>query len=212
MAVLFYAADPTPPDPFENFTGDDFTGTNGAQLNTTNWTASTGGSFTDTFTIQNNKAFINLESTPEEALSTSNFALVGDFDIQISIDSVPAINDSIVRMLALSADSAYGCLAGFQRISGVLNFHASHKTAGVWDSQTKVARTNNYGGLRMIRTGTIVVIQYKDGAGAWTQLITKDQSNSDNMLVKLHCKAYAGSPIGANYDDFIINSGTVAAA
>jgi len=211
MSILFYAADPTPPDPFENFTGDDFTGTNGSPLNTNYW--SVYGAYSDEWEIQNNKASINLTTENREALSVSLFTLPSDFDIQIDIDSIVASNPggAVIRFNTFDSGFHNGCFGGVQVISGVKNFHASHLTNDVYDSQTNVARANDYGKLKIVRTGTNVVYSCQDGGGGWVQIKTKDQGSATTMFVYLHARSLPSTSITGNFDNFTINSGVVVA-
>jgi len=134
--------------------------------------------------------------------------LRGDYSIQIDFDSLVDDPDPIVRLLAFNVAGSYGSLIGVQKIGADKNFHCSFRTATIFDAQTNIARTNDYGKLRQRRVGSDVYNECQDGAGGW-QLINSKTQNTDDLLVKLHAKTYATSTQSCNFDNFVINSGTI---
>ena len=189
---------------WDTFSGDDFTGTNGDPLDISVWVDQ--GASAD-WEIQGNKAYINIGAS-KEAISTSLFRMSGDFDVQISFDSVSIGTVGLIRLLAFNEDASYGAFIGAEKVGTDL-ISGSFRTASVFDGATSIGRSNNYGQLRIYRDGNVWYNQYKDGAGALTTLVSKDQSNSDNVAIKFLATTQASSSISGNLDDFIINSGTV---
>jgi len=186
-----------------SFTGDDFTGTNGDPINTTNWVDI--GS-TDNWVIQNNKANCNLGGS-KQLISDSLFRVSGDFNIQIDIDTFASTGDGpLFRLGGWIEDLTYGFWIGFGRPN---TLSGSFKTAGSFDAGTEVARSNNYGKLGIYRIGTVHYLQYQDGGGGWTALVNKDQGNSDDMLIKIFAITGAGEAVSGNMDNFVVNSGTI---
>jgi hypothetical protein len=208
MAVLFYAADPTPPDPFENFTGDDFTGTNGSPVNPIVWQSVgiDGG-----FVIQNNKANINIGQSTEK-ISKSLFEISGDYDIQIDIDSfTSASNFGFIRIGAFTTDLSNAHWVGFERNFGS-ELKGAIKKNGVI-TPALIIRSNTFGKLKLTRAGTVFSNYYIDGSGESFALLDSDDLETyENIHIRLYATTPAGSSIVGNLDNFIINSGTVSGA
>ena len=206
MGIAFYSANSTPPDPFENFTGDDFTGTNGEPLNINYWFDQELGS---SWLIQNNKATVN-HSGATESMSDSVFTLSGDYDIQIDFETDSLPPDAIVRFITLSEDREFYEIIGVQDQGGGIVFQIIYKTNNVWDfGISNVVRTNTYGKLRIIRSGSNISVHYQDGVSGWSEAYSKTQDTAAR-LIRFHAKTYnPGDSLVATFDNFLINSGTL---
>jgi hypothetical protein len=185
-----------------------FTGYNGDLPNTSYWykqPTSTGNSLT----IQDNKLNGSLAAgtgTNEFSL----FALSGDFNIQVDVDSFAAGANSVSLSLVVAHGlpvQTSGVYIGYNFSGGSHKYISGYDVGAGWQPGAGASRTNSYGKLSIRRTGTTISVHYQDGAGGWVEL--DDWSiTSENMHVIFGYNA-AGGTLSANFDNFLINSGTV---
>jgi hypothetical protein len=200
----------TTPSFWDTFTGDDFTGTNGDPLSTTVWTDQAAGF---EWLIQSNKANVNITTgSDSEAKSISTFSLTGDFDIQIDFDSLVFTNSGFLRLYVFNGDLSDGAYIGTAFDSSVHSFNGNTKVDNVWGSSSSPARTNDNGGIRIVRSSANITLKTKDGGGVYTDVFTRSVT-TDDVVVWLQAKtgAAAGDRVSGNFDNFLINSGTVVA-
>jgi len=188
------------------FTGDDFTGANDDPLDPVVWTDTEDDV---SFSIQSNKANLTGLASGEKAQSNSKFLLTGDFNIQIDVDSIVLNHaDSFYTFLVADAETA-STTAAYVRLRAADDvFAANFKVGGSWDSSVTVERTADYGKLKMVRTGNNVVCSSLDGDGDWVVIANGDIGTAD-MYVILNSQSGAGDTVSGNFDNFVINSGTV---
>jgi len=214
MGLSFYI--PTNTTFWDTFTGDDFTGENGSLPNSTIWELVD----TTNLTIQDNKLNFNSnESSDEEFEIVSNFKLSGNFDIQIDIEpqtvTVPSVAYPYLLFFeiadAKTAPSFYSHIL-FRRTSAPIWQMGTQGTDSPWAANTVDAQSINP--VRLTRTSGVVKAFYwndTNGRFEWdggTDGKTMG-TNTDDMYVRLVGTQRANEELEVNYDDFVINSGTV---
>jgi len=196
-------------------TGDDFTGTDGAVPDQTLWREPNEDlwapdllyPFTTGVELEGGR--LKMSQTDNNAFFTfanlnSKFWISGDFDIQVDIDVSDWVNstgpskEATLYLWASEADRISW------RFDGDTGFDANLSVSNVWDGAVQPARTNDFGKLRLIRTGTSVEFQYQDGAGSWTTAATKTFSAID-VMVSLFAR-FEDEPFETFFDNFTINS------
>lgn len=196
--------------------GDAFTGTNGDPPDPDLWTPDLDLWGLDwdfdssDIEIQGDKLRMEQTTTSSTAtfgIAVSKFKLSGDFDVQIDIDvadwsgSTGTSKEGTIYLWETEEDRCYLRFDSEDGISTRVSLSNS------WDTQVSIARTNNYGKLRYIRTGSSLVSQYQDGAGSWTTLATKTFSTGDVYVVLF--QRFVEEGFYTDWDNLVINSGTV---
>jgi hypothetical protein len=211
MSILFYSANP---DPFADFTGDDFTGTNGDPPNPIYWTP--GGA--NGCEIQNNKVRCSITNTLTSATCDSTFELSGDFDVRATLSDVSGYPSSLGAEAGLyvfrSSDMGDNFRIMCDSVSGGslwsvgrIDWGTVHQTAGGPANDRKIR-------LRITRTGTLISTWYDASQGdSYTAITTNyNLGVSDPMWFRMYMANYTTNPsVTLDFDDFVIAAGTVTA-
>jgi len=193
-------------------TSESFTGPNYSQPSGLSWKR-TSHSATCPSYILNNKLFMSVVTPPSSNYNcySSNFALVGDFDIQIDFSDLVTASvwysyagPEFVLSAIDSNSSSY--LKAEIYAPGNLYFISGSSLNGADQSYTRATRYNNYGSFRYKRIGSSLERYYRDGSGDWVHLRTTTFSESP-LIVGI--AQYCPIVMSNNYDNFIINSGTL---
>jgi hypothetical protein len=214
MPILVYSAQAE--NYWDSFSGDDFTGTNGDPLNTEVWSDPYTNHSTTNFgaEIQDNAGRLYLTGVASAGSDScavdSKFSISGDFDIQI--DFLNLVHNNHL---------AAGFQFGFEMDDGDYVFIKPQYYSGgsflvrFYDGSVDdntYGRSNNYGQLRITRTGTTVNTYTVDGGPAsWTLRKSGTLSSDDGHIVLFLYDYNAGSEIRCDFDNFLINSGTIIA-
>ena len=188
------------PTPYD----DTFTGANGSTPDPTKWTL---GNSPD---IQDNMVEIQDAGTTESITSLYTFS--GDFEVQISftIPSPPVINSWNCKLNAV-IDATHRIYVAAARISGNKNWQRGHVNGGSWVYR-QTNRTNDYGGLKISRSGNEFTVYEKDGPDSWAAidtptLITVGSVGQEVTIVIENGRWDSNPTIICRYDDYLINSG-----
>ena len=138
----------------------------------------------------------------------SNFKLSGDFDFEISVSDMTTDTRATYSMLTITE------IGGF---TGPLSFSTNNWSSNYGGSGTQsVARTNNFGKLRYVRSGSTVTAYVKDGnASSWTQINSVAALTTVDTSIRfyLYMDSLSGdsSPFvrSCKWDNFKLNSGTI---
>jgi hypothetical protein len=196
---------------------DDFTGADDDPLNIIKW----GDPFTLHSTtnfgadIQNNMAhfyFTGVSGAGGDGVNVnSNFMLTGDFDIQIDFSNLVHLFHNAA---GFELEVHFGPDPGddhvlikcqyFGAVNWLLRYHDEGNTY-----DTTPARTNDYGKMKITRTGSTVYLWYADGSGDFVSGGSRDM-NSDDCFLRLGGYDWnSGAELSIDFDNFVINSGTV---
>lgn len=185
---------------------DTFTGSDGTAPDTAKWlrTLISG----DTCQISGNKLY--LVSAVGGTYIRSMYRLSGNFDIQIDFSTLvtDSINGNYFEFDLDSPELIKDNVILKAGYDGGNKFASNYRLAGTWGTEVTVSRTNDYGGLRIIRSGTSVNLQYKDGAGSWVDWRTFTMT-SDDWFVRITMYRASGTP-SVYADNFTINTVTPA--
>jgi hypothetical protein len=182
---------------------DTFTGANGSDPNSVYWNPN------QYLKIQNNQLHCSIPATNQGQI-ISKFKITGDFDVFVSFDDLVlgGINyGNNLRFLARNSDSSDHVLFDVRNQYTGQIFLSNVKYNGSYYGEVYTARSNSYGGLRLIRSGTTITIRYKDGTGDWTTLSSRILGLED-MFIWLGTYSASGTVTG-DFDDFTIESGTM---
>ena len=178
-----------------------FTGDNGSDPNSTYWNSN------QYLKIQSNQLHGAVNNT--SGILRSKFFFVGNFDIFVSFDDLITGTEwnNRIELVAGTASAEDVVLIG-ARWRDASVFYGFMGNAGGYYGHTQAARSNNYGGLRITRSGTTVTLQYKDGGGNWTTL-TSNTIATPNFRAGLSIYSLSIGNVSSDFDDFTIQSGTV---
>jgi hypothetical protein len=194
-----------------NFTGDDFTGNNGDNINSDYWHLVDG--YVDDARIQDNKLYFDIEE--ELAYYGSNFKLVGNFDIIITWDYSAAQDYSAARLYFGDTDDpatmVWGGYIGAD-LSPTWKYSGNLKMNSVWQSVIDTARGENDGTVRITRTGATIRMYYRDVGQSEFLLRQMINFSEADMYVLLAGNTDTGNGCVFTFDDFVITSGTVIGA
>jgi hypothetical protein len=180
---------------------DTFTGNDGDDPNSTYWDPN------QYLEIQNNQLHGSVNGSP--GYVQSKFLLSGDFDVFVSFDDLSTgttEGNGIVLIVGTVGFSETGILS-MRRYLGAAKFLGNIKHNGSYYGEVVVARSNTYGGARIIRIGTTLTLKYKDGDGDWMTL-TSNTVNTNDFIIRLHATSISG-PVSGDFDDFTIDTGTM---
>ncbi|MBV5347961.1 hypothetical protein JZU46_07090 [bacterium] len=194
-------------------TSESFTGPNYSQPSVLSWERTSHSSTSPSY-IFNNKLFMSVTAVSGNYnCYSSNFALVGDFDIQIDFSDLVVTGMTSYSsagpefvLWTIDGNSSSYLKAEFYNPPNVIYFISGSNLNGSDQSYTRVTRYNNYGSFRYVRIGSSLERYYRDGLGAWTHLRTTTFSTSP-LIVGI--AQYCPVTLSNNYDNFIINSGTL---
>lgn len=157
----------------------------------------------DAATIQSNK--LDLDATSLDAYVESLFNLSGDFEVQIDFSNVSAgtVNyQGVGIQLIQDSNNLVYVRAGYK--SGVY-FISNTMTGGSWDTEGNAARTNDWGKLKILRSGSNITVQKQDGSGSWGDLITSRACWSGDVKIQLRAWRVSSAVTG-EIDNFFVNS------
>jgi hypothetical protein len=178
---------------------DSFTGADSSAINAERWIVDGSPD------IQGNTA----ELTYGERI-TNVYYLTGDFDIQVdfAMQSEPA-TDAWNYMLHCYIDATHRIGVGPEYESS-RKFTCRYAAGGSYTS-ANVARTNTYGKLRLVRSGSNITAYYADGTGEFTALGTTHVVGSNSVQPFIFSTRWTGTPTPTcRFDNFLINSGYTA--
>lgn len=192
---------------------DDFTGTDSDPPNPDLWRDVTTNHATTSFSadIQSNKlkeSFTGLNAAGSDSVTISSiFQISGDFDIQINFDSLIHQNHTAAGYsIQVTQENGYHSLVKAQYNSG--NKWLLRTNDGS-SSEVSPARTNDYGEMRIVRSGSSISLYTTDGLGSET-LAHSGTMGSDDVYISLEGYDWeSGTEISVNFDNFLINSGTI---
>jgi len=146
------------------------------------------------------------ESTTTRSYSVllSNFWLDGDFDIEFSGDvSNWGASTGVNKELSLylwqtEANRAY------VRFDSEDGYVSQTSLNDVWTTSSKVAASETYGAIRLVRTGANVRTYYKDGAGSFVEM-DYTLFNDEPVFLQIF-QAFDNEPFFVEVSDFKINS------
>ncbi len=149
---------------------DDFTGDNGDAPNSTLWSCEE----TDNGTceIQNNKLkqeIVN-PSSGEWDHVTSKYNVFGDFTAQVDFSDVVSTTDGCgpeIEIQPRSDGNKWRLYIKAAQFDGSQKIRAYFKINGTQD-YNEISRSNNFGSLKVVRSGNTLEAWGKDGNGAWT--------------------------------------------
>ncbi len=199
---------------YPEVTGDDFTGEDGDAPNKLLWNI-TNSSVSGTVALLDNKLRVSIPFTSanESISSISVFRIDGDFDVQVDYDQIS--NDP--------PSSSTSHLAGFFIHDGTRSFPLSSAvnstptrsfySGSPADGSSFITTALTEGKLRWTRAGTTVTCYYWNGSqwewdGNTSGRVFSDTSTG-SIAVNILTGADFDSGTTTEYDNFIINSGTV---
>lgn len=188
---------------------DDFTGTDGDPPNSTRW--KTVETTNGTVQIYNNQLKLAASSSASNEYPNAqcrvNFP--ADFDVQIDFTDVSIVDDGDGPELFCSFNT--GSDDFFIKVTkngGSKSFEWRFQVAGT-KYINHVSRTNDYGKLRLIRSGSAFTIKYIDGNGSWQTAGSRTDLPSSAPYVRTGL--WHGPNSNATYgifDNFQVNTGT----
>ena len=176
-----------------------FTGDNGSDPNSTYWNSN------QYLKIQSNQLHGAVNNT--SGILGSKFSLTGDFNIFVSFNDLITGTEwgNRIEFRAAAAGGDIAILGAQWRDVSV--FYGFMRHNGNYYGHVQAFRSNNYGGLRIIRSGTTITFQYKDGGGDWAAL-TPSTLGASNLQAWFAIYSLGGN-VSGDFDDFTIQSGTV---
>ena len=199
---------------WENFTGDNFTGTDGDPPDTRVWAAQPGYDV-DYFSIQSNKLQFSADvASKEDQRYLSEFYISGDFDVQIDFVitqfDTPASLANFARILMIT-DIGSGKYT-YVRIEEHDNGDRRYLAGDASDSDI-VVNTDTSGKFRMTRSGSTIKGYVLDGAlWKWngsTDGYTFTENSTLPMRIRLDGTQEISSETTFTFDNLNIVSGTV---
>jgi hypothetical protein len=203
------------PSFWDTFTGDDFTGTNGDLPNETVWTVQDGAGSGNIVRIFNNALRSSLAGDLSTfTLTTSTFDLTGDFDIQIDwdVDTGPAVNNWGFSLRVEITDGpgvGYSCLLSRLYAAGQkIRYTRINPGTTVSDVGTVVTS----GKFRFTRVAGAFQ-GFHDVGGGWVNSYPAAFfTDTNDLRVRFQSSNGELDPAAVfDYDNFLINSGTVVA-
>lgn len=175
---------------------DTFTGADGDPIDSSKWT------LTGAPDIQSNAAELyNTEQIQSRCI------LGTEFDVQIDFNLLmPPSTNSFGVDLLFWVDATHWALARAGYTGSAKNFRY-HWQGGGSASFDTVVRTNDYGSLRLIRSGAYMSAYYVDGAGSFTLLGTHIISANNGLLIARIERWNSSPDVTCHFDNFLINTG-----
>lgn len=167
-----------------------------------------------TVAIENNMLHYTATGTGAYPNVTSNFMLVGNFDIQIDYANpvVTSAAGSGIEIKIQSEDAIQQIYFKANKLDIGNSFETgiSLNSGGSWTTPShRITRTNGFGKLRLVRNGNSVYSYYSDGYGAWTLLFTYTNFTTTKKIKVLLAVWNQSGTSSGDIDNFVINSGTV---
>ncbi len=113
--------------------------------------------------------------------------LRGDFDFEISIsDYVRAGDSGASNYMYCYFGGALASYVALYQDNGTVSFYGNLSSGAATAHHT---RTNNYGKIRMVRSGTTITAYCKDGDEEnWTQISTYASASTDDTAFSIQCQ------------------------
>ena len=180
---------------------DTFTASNGTDADKVKWTTTKAGNALD---IQGNELHFNMSVVGTYAYAQSKFRLSGNFDIQVDFSDFTAssTNENRIEFVIQDITGLYYALVSTAYDSGN-KFGFKYANGGAATYVT-IARTNSYGKLRLVRSGSSISFYYQDGGGAMTLYQTISLFSTD-VFVQFGSKLVGGTITG-DVDNFVVNT------
>ena len=190
---------------------DTFDGTDGDPPNTGFWTPAYTQHSTVDYGAELNSNALRMYLTGVAAAGSdtckidSKFRLSGDFDIQVEFKNLVHLNHvSAGFEIGIRFDNGYYALIKPQYNSGDQFFERFYTGSS---SDATYSRTNDYGKLRISRTGSTITTYTIDGSGStWTQRRSVSVSSAECLVGFTLFDYNSGSEISCEADNFTINS------
>lgn len=180
---------------------DTFTASNGTDADKVKWTTIKAGNALD---IQSNKLHFNMSVAGTYAYTKSKFRLPINFDVQIDFsDFTSTANNG--NGLVFTIIDITGLYYAYIKVSyNTGNKFEFRYANGGAETYTTIARTNNYGKMRLVRSGSSISFYYQDGGGAMTLYQTIVLFSAD---VFVQSGSYlAGGTLTGDVDNFLVNT------
>jgi hypothetical protein len=184
-----------PPNACEDY----FTGIDGSSIDSTKWTIS------GSPTIQSNSAELDRS---ESLLSKLTFP--GDFDVSINFAlqaPIPSTGWGAAELKAVFSASYYMYITA-PVISGAKYFICSYNN-GSGVNSVNASRVNDFGSLRLVRSGNTFTAYVRDGAGAFVAIHTSTIGTPGNTFsIWIDCATSSSSiPLTVRFDVFRVLTG-----
>ena len=149
----------------------------------------------------------------------SRFGMQGDFDIFLSFENLTLTSPAngigfelvIQKEHVVDINRCY-MKAGYDSGSGGDIFATDYVENSSNRGWHTASRSNDYGGLRISRSGSTVICYYKDGSGNWSSLYTWTNAFTDTAFILLAAWVpTSGGLLNVDINNFTVASGTVAA-
>jgi len=209
MAILFYAKD----NFWSTFSGDDFAGTNGDPPNTEVWEEIT-NTYGDGAIYSNTMRFYaDGVSQPAQSIMEfhSKFTVSGDFDIQIDLNPVTINSDPIIGSFMIdTVPSSNQTWLGYSYNSTFSQY--KFWVDGPNTAWSPVVESKINTKLRFVRVGSEIRAMYWNGA-AWewngSSYLVTGETFTDPIIIGFFSRTEANQILDSNFDNFLINSGTL---
>jgi hypothetical protein len=197
---------------FVNFTGDDFTGSNGEAPDANVWYDEPDAPFTpNLITINSNALYFN-SATSGNVISaiTSKFQLRGDFDIQIDYQAISITSTSLLHYYPYFAVNSISSGANLAYVTAAWYSDSRHTSGGQDAAYASTNPAYNSGKLRITRVSGEVKVyvwtgtQWEWGGNTAGRIVTN--SNTDDVEVNIRFEEETGGSVEASADNFVINS------
>lgn len=186
----------------DNFDGDD-----GDPPNEYFWDTVFYSTHTGSINIQSNKLRFNITSggnSQKTSYIKSLYKLEGDFDIQLDFDSMTSTSDAYCGLEVIHPNySSYRYLVSVYLQSGARKFRTN-----IYNSGSMYSRTNNYGKIRLKRTGSNLYTYTIDGDGGWVARQSGSYTTLPALIYIFTTIDNTNSTTTINFDNFKVNSGT----
>jgi hypothetical protein len=195
----------------------DFTGTNGDPVSSLYFKpdpVSWYGTTTYDASIYDNKLRMTMTgvnpSSSDDCVVDCAIAIRGDFDLRMEFSGVdfPTHNWCGAGFWLWFENNDFAiCRPNYNTAAGV-SFWGAYND-GSFHGGT-ISRINDYGGIRVIRSGTTVTFYGQDGAGVWTQI--SQYASATGVPVWPCIEMYddgSGYPMQIDFDNFQIYSGVI---
>ena len=185
---------------------DNFSGNDGDPPNEYFWDTTFDATHTGSINIQNNKLKFNITSggsSYKTSYISSTYKFIGDFDIQLDFDSLTSGADAYGGIEVVYTDSSYRYLVSAYLQSGARKFRTN-----IYNSGNTYSRTNDYGKLRLKRSGSTLYTYTADGDGGWVARQSGSYSTKNSTVHIFVTIDNTNTTTTINFDNFKINSGT----
>ena len=190
------------------FWNDDFTGTDLYPPYPVKWQNDCLGS--GTATLASNKLRIhNAGGASNLGAVSSRGVFSGDFEVEVDIDGIIVpFEDSWSGRLLVYVDSVHYIYVDIHFESATDTWSVGYRKSGGEKYPDSAPRVNEYGSLKITRTGSICRTYYDDGrTGTWTELNVGGQNiDSGDATVSLQCVTWEfDAAVTIDFDNFYVD-------